>query len=165
MPDLKFPEKFRFPDDQGKNSGKNSGKNTAPHKNPRSNSSEISSKRFTNSFYNLPDASTRYDPAPNAGQHRHHHGKAPLTVRPTIRCDRKPCSRSFRHATSLSHFRIPIPEHPPDTGVSAHRPFPCRKRSTFPIHEPVCLPVPLIFAGPSPYFPQNFSRENILAAQ
>lgn len=43
--------------------------------------------------------------------------------------------------------------------------LPCRKRSTFPIHEPVCLPVPLIFAGPSPYFPQNLSRENILAAQ
>jgi hypothetical protein len=61
------------------------------------------------------------------------------------------------------HFAFSFPNT--DTGVSAHRPFPCPKKSTFPIHEPVCLSAPLIFAGPSPYFPQNLSRENILAAQ
>ena len=72
---------------QGKIREKTAKKKYSPHKNPRSNSSEISPNDSQTPFTTFPTAGTRYDPAPNAEQHRHHHGKAPPTVRPTIRCD------------------------------------------------------------------------------
>lgn len=72
---------------QGKIREKTAKKNIAPIKTHDQTAVKYPPNDSQNPFTTFPTAGTRYDPAPNAGQYRHHHGKAPPTVRPTIRCD------------------------------------------------------------------------------